>query len=154
MAKAPKRVTGQAIKAQAQKIAEQVQRRAGAGVKAAAVFLAARIKETVSVPAPRRRVVNKVGDIRYVATSRAIPGAPPRKLSGKMRQSVTYELPGVTDKLRAKAVVGVKARSKNGFNYPKKLEKRGHPFMMPTVRKYRRDLVAIIGAKMKVRTLP
>jgi hypothetical protein len=153
VAKAPKRMTGQAIKAQAQKIAEQVQRRAGAGVGAAAVFLAARIKETVSVPAPRKRVVNRVGDIRYVATQRAIPGAPPRKLSNKLRQSVTYELPGVIDKLRARAVVGVKARSKNGFNYPKHLEKRGHPFMAPTIRKYRRDLVAIVDAKIKVRTL-
>lgn len=154
MAKAPKRVTGQAIAALAAKIAEQVQRRAGAGVRAAAIFLAARIKEAVSVPAPRKRVVNKLGDIRYVATQRAIPGAPPRKLSGKLRQSVTYELPGVTDKLvRARAVVGVKARSKNGFNYPKHLEKNSHAFLMPIVRKYRRDLVAIIGAKIKVRTL-
>lgn len=153
MAKAPKRVTGQAIAVLAAKIAAQVQKRAGAGVKAAAVFLAARVKEAVSVPAPRKRVVNKLGDIRYVATQRAIPGAPPRKLSGKLRQSVTYELPGVTDKLRASAVVGVKARSRNGFNYPKRLEKNGHAFLMPTVRKYRKDLAAIIGAKMKVRTL-
>lgn len=89
---APKRVTGAALKALAVKIAEQVQRRANSGVKNAAVFLAARIKETVSVPAPRKRVVSSLGDISYRATAKAIPGAPPRKLSGKLRQSVTYQL--------------------------------------------------------------
>lgn len=139
------------------RIATQVQKRAASGTLNAAIFLSARLKETVSVPAPRKRVVNNAGDIRYVATTRAVRGAPPRKLSGKLRQSITYGLVGVTGqatkttKRLGTAVVGVKARGANGFNYPAFLESHGHPFMSTTVRRYRADLVTIVGDKLRVR---
>lgn len=161
MATKQKRMTGAAIAALSAKIADQVQRRANAGVKTAAVFLAARVKEIVSVPAPRKRVVSKLGDISYRATVKAIPGAPPRKLSGKLRQSVTYHLDPVMmnprpvgfNRVKPRAIVGVKARSVNGFNYPKHLEGSGHAFLMVAVRRYRKDLARIVGNRVSARTM-
>ena len=139
------------------RIAMQVSAKASTGVKNAAIFLAARLKEAVSEPAPRKRVVTRLGDIYYRATVRAIAGAPPRKLSGKLRQSITYAMigQGMPPNPRGRAtgqsaVVGVKARSPKGHNYPKTLEHRGHPFMAPTVRKYRADLVRIVGRPLRV----
>lgn len=143
------------------RIAQQVQARAGKGVQAAAIFLAARLKETVSTPAPRKRVINNAGDIRYVATVRAIRGAPPRKLSGKLRQSITHaaKLPpggttggGQRGRIRpVLATVGVMARSAKGFNYPRHLERTNHRFLLPTVRKYRKELVTLVGGSLRVR---
>lgn len=151
--KPQRRMTGAAIAALAAKIAMQAQRKAGTGVKNAAVFLAARVKEEVSVPAPRKRVKGGAGNIRYVATARAIPGAPPRKLSGRLRQTVTYafspEVSRAARKMRVTATVGVKARSDKGFNYPKKLETDGHPFLKVTVLKYKRQLSDIVGKPLK-----
>ena len=149
----PQRMTGAKLVALAARIAAQVQKRAAAGVGAAAVFLAARLKEQVSVPAPRKRVVSKRGDLYYRATVRAIPGAPPRKLSGKLRQTITYQV-NTGPRGRVTALVGTNARSVNNFNYPRWLEQnKAHPhkFVAPTVRRYRADLVTIVGRKLHVR---
>jgi hypothetical protein len=143
------------VRALAVRIAMQVSRAAAKGVDAAAIFLAARVKETLSVPAPRKKVVTSAGDIEYRATVRAIPGAPPRKLSGKMRQSVTYQLSAQRPRGRgpASAVVGLKARSKRGVNYPRILEYKGHPYLMKTARQYRRELTTIVGRSIKMRVI-
>jgi hypothetical protein len=145
-----------------EKIERQLRRSAGKGLKAAAIFLMNRVKETVSVPAPRRRVVagpksQHPGEAYYVATSPAIKGAPPRKLSGRLRQSVGYKM-----KTALRAVVFVNARSlpskgyPGGFNYPRYHEKKGfgarsgeHPFLLVTVNKYRRELKKIMYAEIK-----
>lgn len=142
------------IQAKAESIAAQVIRRANAGVQTAAIFLAARTKETVSVPAPRKRVVSKLGDIRYRATSRAIPGAPPRKLSGRLRHSITHAYmpsnnPNEKRGYGGKGIVGVKARSPKGFNYPKHLEKTNHKFLIVTAMRWRRQLEAIVGRRVR-----
>lgn len=147
----------------AAKIAQQVQRSAGKGLQAVTTFLAARVRETVSVPAPRRAIRGipqggaKRGPILgYRATSRATPGAPPRKLSGKLRQSVWSKMLTPT-----KAVIGANARgyptrdSPRGANYPAILElsldpRRRHAFIMPTVRKYRRETARIMGRSLRV----
>jgi len=146
----------------AEKIAKQVTRGAGKGLNAGRVFLAARIKEALSVPAPRRAVRGppapgkRLGPIiRYVATTPAMPGAPPRKLSGRLRTSVTsIMLNDLT------AVVGTNASSEPsskyplGFQYPAYHEivgfggfKRsgGHPFIAPTAKKWKGTLAVIIG---------
>jgi|SRR6185312_6289853 len=157
----------QQIRVIAARIADQVMRSAGKGTKAAAIFFAARLKEVVSVPAPRKRSVSRLGDISYRAKVRAIHGAPPRKLSGKLRQSITYAIhqPGggvqgsgnkprkLFGKLQPTAVVGVKARSPRGFNYPKALESDHHKFVVPTLRRYRKDLVRIIGKNFRLRSV-
>lgn len=49
-------------------------------------------KEILSVPAPRVRVVSKGGVAYWRATTPATPGAPPRKLSGVLRQRVTSSI--------------------------------------------------------------
>lgn len=70
---------------------EQVQREAerlvGRGLYAAGLFYMGRVKELLSVPAPRRLVKSRSGVSYYVATTPATPGAPPRKLSGRLRAS-------------------------------------------------------------------
>lgn len=143
------------------RIAMQVQRATAKGVQAAAIFLAARLKECVSVPAPRKRVTGRLGNMSYVATTRAIKGHPPRKLSGKLRQSITYTIVNPTPMVvggrkvtGGTARVGLKARSAKGFNYPRHLEKRtSHKFMIVTVQRYRRDLATIVGRPIRARII-
>lgn len=147
------------------RIAAQLKRGANKGVEAATRFLAARIKETLSVPAPRKAVRGtpqpgkRLGPIlAYRAASPAIPGAPPRKLSGRMRQSVTQQM--LTPTI---GVVGLKARSlpskkyPQGFNYPRYHELGSsdawgggaHQFIKPTVEKYHKELQVIIGGEVR-----
>lgn len=131
----------------ARRLADQVQRAAGKGLDAARVFLTSRVKETLSVPAPRVRVKTTTGDVYYRATVPATPKAPPRKLSGRLRTSVTSER--LSERL---AIVGAKARSPAGFNYPRFHELRGaadysgeHPFLVPTAWRWRKALLEIMG---------
>ena len=70
----------------AAKIAAQVEVSAGRGLNAARIFLTARVKEALSVPAPRTPVREgpqegqKKGAIKYYrAVTPATVGAPPRK---------------------------------------------------------------------------
>lgn len=146
-------------------IAAQLKRGAGKGVEAAVRFLAARVKETVSVPAPKVAVRGspvpgkKLGPILgYRATTKAIKGAPPRVLSGRLRQGVTTRMLTPTIGL-----VGVHARSlptpnnPGGFNYPKHHEAGSggglgdglHPFLKPTAEKYHAELKQIVGSEVK-----
>lgn len=67
---------------------QKIMKLAGRGLEAATIHLLNRTREALSVPAPRRRT--KSG--RYVATTRAIPGAPPRKLSGTLRRSMAFQM--------------------------------------------------------------
>jgi len=124
------------------KIKEEVKRAKGAGMRKASFFIRARIKEAISVPAPRRRSVNG----RYYATTPATPGAPIRKLSGNARRSVTtrYDKRSIT--------VSVNAKSDTGFSYPRYHEERlagqpdsgQHPFVRPTIEKYEQEILTII----------
>lgn len=134
----------------AQRIALQAQRAAGKGLDATRVFLTSRVKETLSVPAPRQRVQTSTGAIYYRATVPAVPGMPPRKLSGRLRTSVTSER--VSERT---AIVGVQARSPKGFNYPRFHEIRGpsqhsgrHPFLVPTAKRWRTELRKIMGGTL------
>lgn len=128
----------------AARIAKQVETRAGKGLAACAAFLSSRVKETLSLPAKRKKVVNSFGDIYYRAANRAIPGAPPRKLTGRLRSSVTWQMDGTK-----RALIGVRARSVTGWNYPKTLEYGGHPFLAMTAMKYKRELNTIMGRSLK-----
>ena len=56
-------------------------RRLQRGLEAGANVLLNKIKQKISVPAPRKLVMSKRGDVYYRATTKAAPGAPPRKLS-------------------------------------------------------------------------
>lgn len=136
----------------AKKIAAQVERGRGRGLNAGRLFLEGRVKEALSVPAPRRLVRPKFGGMPYyVATTRAIPGAPPRKLSGRLRSSLTSAMVSSSE-----AVIGANARSDRGFNYPKHHEiKRSmlsgeHPFIYPTAVRYQREIGIIVGVEITI----
>lgn len=62
------------------------------GLTKACIHMTNETKKLISVPAPRRRVVARNGSIYWRATTRATPGAPPRKLSGNLRRSVSYDV--------------------------------------------------------------
>lgn len=126
------------------KIASQIERGAGKGVHAAVIFLAARTRETLSVPAPRKAiraamVGRKKGAILgYRAATRATPGAPPRKLSGRLRGSVSSRM---INKYRGEVGVSVK--------YGRFLEKKDHKFLQPTYEKHKADIRRIVGGKVR-----
>ena len=149
-----------------ERILLQLKRGAGKGLEAAVRFLAARIKEAVSVPAPKMAIRGvplpgkRLGPILgYRATASALKGAPPRVLSGKLRQGVTHKMLTPTVGL-----VGTHARSLPskkyplGFDYPRyhELGKEDlwgggkHQFIKPTVKKYRKELRLVVGAAVKM----
>lgn len=140
----------------AERIAAAVKRGAGKGLAAAGLFLVARIKEALSVPAPKRRVVSHAGEIYYRATAPAVKGAPPRKVSGVMQRSVTLVKRGED------VIISVPAKGEKGFSYPRYHEVKTpgqagsglHPYARVTARKYARELATIAGGAIaaEVRT--
>jgi len=141
----------------AAKIAEQVKRAAGKGLNAARIFLTSRIKEELSVPAPREKVVGHAGEIYYRATTPAIKGAPPRKLSGRLRTSITSKMQSETLAIIGASALGMPSKKyPRGFPYPLYHEEPGHgkgsgkhPFMMSTYHKYRNEVLRILGVEVK-----
>lgn len=187
------------------KIHDQVAKNVAKGLDAARIFLTARVKETLSEPAPRVRLVDKQGNFYYVAgwlkgkepqglsmadyggefkglqskkkkgksvieqvtyvRSKAIKGAPPRKLSGRLRSSVNSRmLPPTFGKLPRTAVIGANAKGMpskkwpTGFPYAAyheiKMDGGGggsgsakHKYIEPTAWRYRKELTKIIGAQ-------
>jgi len=125
------------------KVMADIKKSASRGTEAAAIFLVNALKKTLSIPAPRIAVVGVRGvrkGIRYYrATTRATPGAPPRKLSGDMRGSITYRMSG------EKAWVGT-----NLTPYPEVHEKGDHPWFRKTAELVRKELGAIIGKTVKI----
>lgn len=140
----------QRAKALAERIKAQIEKSIGKGVNAARMFLVARVKEELSVPAPRKIVTDRVGNKYYRATTKAIKGHPPRKLSGKLRMSVFSKMLSPVS-----FVIGAKAKSDKGFNYSLYHERKGHgknsglhPYIAPTIAKWRKTLIQI-GVKTK-----
>ena len=161
----PRRDPAEQARKLAEKITQQIQRGAGKGVDAARVFLTARIKEELSIPAPRKAIRGapaggKKGPILgYRATTRATKGAPPRKLSGRLRSSVFSRMANVLT-----AVIGVNARGEPsasyplGFPYGRHHEVRDpahpssgqHPYIRVTAQKWMGALQTIIGGGVKI----
>jgi phage gpG-like protein len=118
-------------------IGDEVKRLAGRGVAAAAYFYAARVKEVLSVPAPRRNYITRKKVKRVVASTPATPGAPPRKLTGRLRGSIaTLVQDG-----------GKRARVGTNVIYARRHELGTHPFLMPTLRKHLKDIQRIIRGR-------
>ena len=147
-------------------VMEQVRRNVGAGVRTAAIFLTARMKELVSVPAPRKyiggRIVRERGHLaivgkrvrwvparnrrvggKYVATVPATAYAPPRKLSGALRRSITWQAMDNWN-LRARVGTNIAYGSALEFNRRRRM-KTTHAFLWPTVEAHRTNLQRIIG---------
>ena len=89
----------------------------------------------------------------YRATTPATPGAPPRKVTGAMQRSVA-----LIEKSPTRVVISVSAKSEKGFGYPRHLEVKipgsptsgRHPYIQPTVEKYRAELTKIVGNTIRV----
>jgi phage gpG-like protein len=122
-----------------EQIIAEAERLTGRGVEAAMYFFAARVKEVLSVPAPRRTVIAKDGTRYYRAATKAAPGAPPRKLSGRLRTSIATEF----DPVRGVGRVG------SNVAYARRQEFNGHPFLMPTFEANRDNISRIIGSELR-----
>jgi len=108
-------------------VAAEYQRRLVSGLTAGVIFLTNQVKKKISEPAPRKRVKGKRGKkkgvIYYRATTPATPGAPPRKLSGTLRQRVNYRI----EPDGSGAVIGAYTP------YAARLEYEGHPYLADTI---------------------
>ncbi len=82
-----------------EKLAAEIRANATRALVRTAVVCTADLKKILSVPAPRK--VAKTSGRVYAAT-KATPGAPPRKLTGRGRASVLYTV----DKEELVAVIG------------------------------------------------
>jgi len=120
----------------------QVMAMARKGVVAGCIFLKGRIRETVSEPAPRKRVLGKRGKLAgvlyYRATAPAIRGAPPRKLSGRYRSTIDYQVAsnGLTGRIGSNAVQA------------RRLEQDGHPHLQVTLDRARDELAQVMTRAM------
>lgn len=163
---------------------------AGAGLRAATIFVANQTKEVLSVPAPRVRFTNAKGAKFYRAgfklsdqsyktspygggriasetdyrtgkggmgparavtvayrTAPAIKGDPPRKLSGRLRSSVTYEFLGQMMLFEGGQSLPTIGRVGTNVKYARPLEfhRNRHEFLSRVVNKYRPEIEAIIA---------
>jgi hypothetical protein len=127
-----------------EQILEEVNRLEGRGLAAAAHFLANRIREELSVPAPRVRVLGRRGKMAgvmyYRATTRAIPLAPPRKLSWRLRASIVVEFSKDMKRVRVGINVIYSRRLEQGFPPGKNV----HPYLRTVLTRYRAQLERIL----------
>lgn len=125
----------------------EVERLAGRGIHACARFYNNSVKQFISVPAPRRLAAagarSKTPGVRhYVATTPATPGAPPRKLSGRLRASMAVDF----DKAENVAYVGT-----NVF-YGRVHEEGDHPFLIVVLVMILPQLAIVAGQNLQVTT--
>lgn len=123
-----------------QQVQAEAERLAGRGVHAAARLYGNLVRQTLSVPAPRRRVISgprsrHPGTIYYVATTPATPGAPPRKLSGRLRASIGVDFDAPNNVAR----VGTNVK------YGRVHELGNHPWLVPTLRNNLAALEKVAG---------
>lgn len=96
----------------------EIKRRLKRGLTAGAITLSGMVKQVISVPAPRART-----GTGYRATTRATPGAAPRKLSGRLRTSVSWDFNAQT----------MTARVGSNVLYARVHELGNHKFLAPTL---------------------
>jgi len=118
-------------------------RLAGRGIQAAARMYANLVKQVLSVPAPRRRAITgqrskTPGVVHYVATTAAVSGAPPRKLSGRLRASIAMEFDAPTNT----------ARIGTSLVYGRRHEEGDHAYLLPTLKGNLAALEQIVGQSL------
>lgn len=175
---------------------DEAMKAAGRGLEAATIFVQSRVKEILSIPAPRVTFTNKDGGREFRAgfklkdkagiattiykggrivtekafkfpgakklgpgtptpfsymTAPAIPGEPPRKLSGRLRNSIQREMIGGMQLFEGGSLptvgrVGTNLRTKTGFSYPRWLElKTSHKFMSRVEAEWGPEIAAIVA---------
>lgn len=119
-----------------------VERLAGQGIAAAATHLQRRIKEVISIAPPDLKMVTSKSGRRYWRTKiRATPGAPPRKISGNLRNHVIARR--VSDLHWQVGVFDVVYASPLEFTM-------NHPFLLKTAMAELPNLRRIIGEEVTV----
>jgi hypothetical protein len=111
----------------------QFARRIEAGLKSAGIFLAAKTREILSTPAPKKRAKSALGGTHFRAATKASPGAPPRLLSGRLRGSVTWGLAPDRRSVRVSA----------NTRYAGPLERRRHPFLSLALKRHGAEALAL-----------
>jgi hypothetical protein len=130
-----------------------VMAKAGKGVTSASYFYRGRLTELISVLAPTRKVYRAQYELRTsggitryvrgkdliikVATTRATPGAPPRRVTGRLRASITVRIEK-TD-TETTGIIGT------NVIYAKRLEFGGHPYFRPTMEAQKTNLTTIVA---------
>lgn len=114
----------------------------------AAKFFEDKVKQVLNVRAPRVRVVSKLGEVYWRATTPAVKNAPPRRVTGLGRA-------GFTVKAESKSMLAAfnSARSKTGFPYMDYHEGTvtigRHPYIRNTFIRFKAELEKIAGFKFK-----
>ena len=120
----------------------QMQAAARRGVVAGCIFLKDKIREAVSVPAPRKRVLGRrgrfAGVLHHRATEPATPGAPPRKVTGRYRSTIDYQVAGD----------GLSGRIGSNAVQARRLEEGGHPHIRITLERNRDELAQVMTRAM------
>lgn len=119
-----------------EQIESEVSRIVGRGLWAAGLFLQARMRELVSVPAPRKRVKTRAGGFTWRARTPATPGAPPRKITGSFRSKIMVRK---LDGWRVQIGVFSDVRARPFETWMR------HPFLYPTLRDNMAHVARIIG---------
>lgn len=135
------------------KVVSDFKRSVGRGIEAAAIFLANRIREFLSVPAPRKIVTSRDGVRYYRATTKATPGAPPRKLSGALRRSVGWII--LERKVAARVGIfgGKELKHQEPGQvgkYARRHERTNHKFISVMIELWRPQLEYIIGRPFEI----
>ena len=146
---------------QAEKLAKQILQKVNKGLERGMdkvrYMLVAKIKQTLSVPAPREKVRPKSGPPYWRATTRAGKGAPPRLLSGALRRSVESARSNYQIEITASARSRPSKRYPRGIPYGKIHEagrygdKEGlHPFVVPAIKANMREVKKVLGQEVRI----
>jgi phage gpG-like protein len=100
-------------------------------------LLTAAIKKKLSAPAPRKKIVSPKGHIYYRATLAATAGAPPRKLTGRLRASIAFE------KIDFESI-----RVGTNLVYAARHEYGNHPFLNVTIEENQEKINAIVAEEI------
>jgi hypothetical protein len=122
-------------------VEKEAKRLTGRGIEAAARLFANLVRQTLSIPAPPARYktsrVGRRGRIiqpRRAATP-ATPGAPPRRVTGRLRGSIAVEFNPVTNS----------ARVGTNVVYGRRLELGDHKYLLPTLQANLAALTQVAG---------
>jgi phage gpG-like protein len=109
-------------------------------IEAGLILIQNEAKTVLSVAAPRTRVKSAKGVMYYRATTPATKGAPPRKLSGRLRASVGREM----DRQ------GLKGRVGTNVIYGRVHEFRDHKWLSVAIKNLGSRLEQVLGSDVSV----
>ena len=137
------------------------QKRLEAGAERAGQFLVGEVKKTLSKGQPTRKTVPRKtgffgvpGSIsRRVSVEKATPGAPPRVLLGRLRQSVDFDVRTSRGRVSLRVGAFTKDARRLELGWPVRAvaffgftgQGNAHPYLRPTIARHRRRLVQLMA---------